>query len=166
MVQHSIACRVCNPQSQSMCLTGGERELERKIQREISRDPGQLRGLSWSGGLHLSQPRGLCLSLFLYFVFRSLSLSVQLDVQEPLKPPPNLHLPDPGQFSPAMRGHLWEFIPDASCSLHSLSFSLLPHLSLLPHNPPCPPTNCLSRFLISHTLADIFFLPYNFFNII
>lgn len=45
------------------------------------------------------------------------------------KPQPRLVLPDSGQFCPAMRGHLWEFIPDASCSLH-------PPLSVTPRPPP------------------------------
>lgn len=34
------------------------------------------------------------------------------------------HLTDPGQLCPAMRGHLWEFIPDASCSPCALISSL------------------------------------------
>lgn len=34
------------------------------------------------------------------------------------------HLTDPGQLCPAMRGHLWEFIPDAFCSPCALISSL------------------------------------------
>lgn len=34
------------------------------------------------------------------------------------------HLSDPGQLCPAMRGHLWEFIPDASCSPCALISSI------------------------------------------
>ena len=59
-----------------------------------------------------------------------LSFSVQLDMWEPHNPPPSLRLPDPGQFCQAMRGHLWEFIPDASCSLNPLLFLHLSSLSL------------------------------------
>lgn len=116
--------------------------------REISSDPGQLWGLSWSGGLHLSAPGGLSLSSF------CLSLSVQLDMQELRNP----HLPDPGQLCPAMRGHLWEFIPDASCSLralfsichsrpspaqylHVFAFSLINHLWILFIYLPCSSSN-------------------------
>lgn len=34
------------------------------------------------------------------------------------------HHTDPGQLCPAMRGHLWEFIPDASCWPRALISSL------------------------------------------
>lgn len=67
----------------------------------------------------------------------------RLPSSSPLQTHPSTHpLPDPGQFSPAMRGHLWEFIPDASCSLRplfSLSLSLY-SISVTPPSPPPPPS--------------------------
>lgn len=81
--------------------------------------------------------------------------SVQLDMQETLNPPPSLHLPDPGQFSPAMHGHLWEFIPDASCSLHPL-LSLPLSLSVTPPSQSqstCLPLNYMSHlYFLKHKL--------------
>lgn len=131
-------------------MGGGGRE------REISPDPGQLWGLSWSGGLHLLVPGGLSLSSF------CLSLSVQLDVQKPLNPPPpSLYLPDPGQFCPAMHGHLWEFIPDASCSLHPLVFPSLFSICHTDHpnpHPPTHPTLHMYMFLLFSTVNHLYFL--------
>lgn len=128
-------------------------------QREISPDPGQLWGLSWSGGLTpvgARGPRSLC--------HLCLSFSVQLDMWEPHNPPPSLRLPDPGQFCQAMRGHLWEFIPDASCSLNPLLFLHLSSLSLYHTRPPSNPAStclyCLSHkpsLLFSHAHAKISF---------
>lgn len=105
--------------------------------KEISRDPGQLQGLSWSGGLHLSAPGGLSLSPSLCRLSVSLFLSSWTCRSLSTSPNPACTSPDPGQFSPAMRGHLWEFIPDASCSLHPLlsppSFSFCHSTHTTPH---------------------------------
>lgn len=51
--------------------------------------------------------------------------------------PPSLHLPDPGQFSSTMRGHPWEFIPDASCFMHSLLSRIYIYIIFFP--PICRP---------------------------
>lgn len=82
----------------------------------------------------------------------------RLPSSSPLQTHPSTHpLPDPGQFSPAMRGHLWEFIPDASCSLRplfSLSLSIL-YLSLHPVHP--HHRLCVSSFTIrcKGTMPDL-----------
>lgn len=90
--------------------------------RELSPDPGQLWGLSWSGGLHLSAPGGLSLSSF------CLSLSVQLDVQE-------LHNPPPHRSRPALPGHAWP-----SLGIHSgcFLFAVCTHLLSICHSRPYP----------------------------
>lgn len=129
-----------------MCFDWGERERERDIdaERNIQRSRSAVRPqLEWR-----ATPVGARGPLSLPPSSFCLSLSVQLDVQEPLNPPPSLHLPDPGQFSPAMRGHLWEFIPDASCSLHPLLFLSLSSLSLSV-TPPPQPHIYTSSFLLS-----------------
>lgn len=120
----------------------GEREWQRDLGLEkISRDPGQLWGLSWSGGLHLSTLEGprslsfslssLCLSLFLSsWTCRSLS---------------TLHPASTAQIQAssvqpcvAISGNSFRMLP-VHCTHCSLSQSLL-YLSLHPHN---PPSKCL-----------------------
>lgn len=147
---------------------------------EISRDSGQLRGLSWSGGLHLSEPGGLplfFLSPTLLFSSSCLSLSVQLDVKEPhshppppssprpspllLSPPnPPIHPPTPGS-RPVQPSHAWSslgihsgcFLFIAS-TLFSLSLSIL-YLSLHPVHP--HHRLCVSSFTIrgKGTMPDL-----------
>lgn len=107
-------------------LTGGGREREQK--RDIDREnyPEIQVSCEASAGVQgytCQRPGPLSLSRCL--------LSVSLFLSSwTLNPPPSLHLPDPGHFSPAMHGHLWEFIPDASCSLHPL-LPLSPSLFVL-----------------------------------
>lgn len=76
------------------------------------------------------------------------SLLTLLHQTAPPKPQPRLVPPDPGQFCPAMRGHLWEFIPDASCSLH-------PPLSVTPSSLPHPPPHLQALHLHVFTLRPI-----------
>lgn len=109
------------------CLNGGRWERE----REISPDPGQLWGLSWSGGLHLLVPGGLSLSSF------SLSLSVQLDVQKPLNPPTQ---PPPSGSRPVLPSHAWPSLGiHSGCFLFIASTRLSLSLLYLSHQPPQPP---------------------------
>lgn len=107
-----------------------EREREKYPQIQVSCEASAgVKGYTcWCPGASLCR---LSVSLFLSsWTCRSLST-----------PPPSLHLPDPGQFCPAMHGHLWEFIPDASCSLHPLFFPSLFSICHTNHPNPQPPTH-------------------------
>lgn len=135
----------------------GDIDIEGNIQRSRSAVRPQL---EWRA-TPVSAWGPLSLSLFsLPVVFLSLSFCPAGRAERPpppssSPPPPSLHLPDPGQFSPAMRGHLWEFIPDASCSLNPLR-SLSP--PTICHSSPCLPlypplTHMLKPHIILCTLT-------------
>lgn len=80
------------------------------------------------------------------------SLLTLLHQTAPPKPQPRLVLPDPGQFCPAMRGHLWEFIPDASCSLHP-PLSVTPSASHPTHTQTHTFKPCIYMSLLSVSLC-------------
>lgn len=110
-------------------------------------NPGQLRGLSWRGGLHLSAPRGprsVVPSVSLPLSSPpppplSLSPSVQLDMQgsfEPPTPPPSPPFSSSSSRSrPVLPSHAWP-----SLGIHSGCFLLIASSPLLSHQRPPPPS--------------------------
>lgn len=118
--------------------------------REISSDPGQLWGLSWSGGLHLSAPGGLSLSSF------CLSLSVQLDMQELRNPPPP-------RSRPALPGHAWP-----SLGIHSgcFLFTACTLLYLSQQALPSTVSTCLCFFSNQPSLNPFYLLTLFIFKLL
>lgn len=124
------------------CVCGG-RVTHTQTHTEVPRDPGQLWGLSWSGGIHLSAPGGLSpLRLF---------PSVQLDMHKPLNYPP--HNPS----IPASTSQIQASSAQPCVAISGNSFRMHPvhcvHFSLaLPHS-------SFSMWLSTPTIPHLHVLP-------